>query len=96
MSTRKRPDPKAAIQPPSGLESPHTNADQERRLELLKKQREAERLENERALWLDASKLPGVPSVESIVQNTTQGLAKQPPKRVSGLFAKLKLGRFLE
>lgn len=96
MSARKQPDPHATIQPPSGLESPQKKSDQEQRLELLKKQREVERVETERALWLEASKLQRTPFVESKVETTAQGQAKQPPKRVSGLFAKLKLGRFLE
>lgn len=83
-----------AIQP-GPLSQP---ADEQFRMELLKQQKEQERLEKERSVWRDASKPPKIFGEDD---STTGADAKQstsePQKSSStGLFSKLRLGKFLE
>ena len=85
------------LQPTPPLSGSQRNkSEQEQRLEFLKQQKESARKEKERALWRAASQMPE--SKEDKAQPITNAQKAQPasPKPVSGLFAKLKLGRFLE
>ncbi|MBM2845859.1 MAG: hypothetical protein HW407_1171 [Bacteroidetes bacterium] len=67
---------------------------QDQRLEMLKQQKELERRERERALWQEASKPPRIFGEEDF-QGTAGDTTPETPKHVSGLFSKLKLGKFL-
>ncbi len=72
--------------------------DEERRLELLKQQKEIERRDREQAMWRKASSLPKAVTAGPERANRQQYLGglPEPPKEITGLFAKLKLGKFLE
>jgi len=67
---------------------------QDQRLEMLKQQKELERRERERALWQEASKPPRIFGEEDF-QGTAGDTTPESQKPVSGLFSKLKLGKFL-
>ncbi len=70
------------------------SSEQNKRLELLKLQKEKERLERERAVWREASSPPrSAGQVDAGEQSTRQ---TDPPPEARGIFAKLKLGKFLE
>jgi hypothetical protein len=68
----------------------------EKRLEILKQQRELERKEKERALWREASRMSNLTENKPQPVNNPQKVPLQPTKQVTGLFSKLKLGKFLE
>jgi hypothetical protein len=68
----------------------------EKRLEILKQQREIERKEKERALWREASRMSKLAENKPRPLNDSQKVLPQPPKQVTGLFSKLRLGKFLE
>ncbi|HET6272409.1 MAG TPA: hypothetical protein VFG32_05475 [Bacteroidota bacterium] len=74
--------------------SGHSGLSQDQRLEMLKQQKELERRERERALWQEASKPPRIFGEEDF-QGTAGDTTSESPKPVSGLFSKLKLGKFL-
>jgi hypothetical protein len=70
---------------------------QEGRLETLKRQKERERSERERAMWRQASgplKVYGQ-RIESIGENNQAPSSKESVKQQTGFFAKLKQGKFL-
>jgi hypothetical protein len=69
----------------------------ESRLEILKRQKERERSERERAMWREASgplKVYGQ-RIDSIGENNETPSLKESVKPQTGFFAKLKQGRFL-
>jgi hypothetical protein len=72
--------------------------DEKQRLELLKLQKELERKQREQAMWRKASSLPkpGSATPEQLGGREYPGDLPKPPKQITGLFAKLKLGKFLE
>lgn len=74
------------------------SSDEQLRMEMLKQQKEQERLEKERSVWRDASKPRKIfgddePMGDSIAP---QAASESPKPQPSGLFSKLKLGKFLE
>ena len=84
---------------PMSLESKssnHLTSEEQHRIELLKKERDVERQEKERAIWREASKpirTYGTEEWDPPAQAKVPDL--KPNKGESGFFAKLRLGRFL-
>lgn len=70
-------------------DTPPAQAEQEKRLEALKLQKEAERSEYERALWREASRPPTVFGIAKAAKKT-------PPEDQRDLFTRLKEGKFLD
>jgi hypothetical protein len=71
--------------------------DDQSRLELLKQQKEQERLEKERSVWREASKAPRVFGEDDPVNfSGEQPPVESPKPHQGGLFSRLKLGKFLE
>lgn len=72
--------------------------DEQLRMELLKQQKEQERLEKERSVWRDASKPPKVFGEDESTANGdgTQSGSESAKAPHMGLFSKLRLGKFLE
>jgi len=69
----------------------------EGRLEILKRQKERERSERERAMWREASgplKVYGQ-RIESVGENNETPISKESVKPQTSFFAKLKQGKFL-
>jgi tetratricopeptide (TPR) repeat protein len=87
------PNSRVPVNPPLPGASTQQN-NQEQRLELLKKQKEFERQEKERALWREASKPPKVLN-QNEAEQSTPATPPTPRKEESGLFSKLRLGKFL-
>ena len=89
------------IMPPSGRrpEGSTLSAQDSQRLEELKRQKEAERMERERAMWREASRLPRL--LEEPVQPDPAKEMENPPpaapeeKVPEGFFSKLRHGKFL-
>ena len=81
-----------------GLNTPGIKTDEKQRVALLKQQKELERKEREQAMWRKASSLPKpvTPPSEQLHGGEYPGTLPKPPKQITGLFAKLKLGKFLE
>jgi len=87
--------------PPSGRrpEGASLSAQDSQRLEELKRQKEAERMERERAMWREASRLPRI--LEEMLEPVPpKDLEPSPPpdpeaKESEGFFAKLRHGKFL-
>ncbi|HTO93535.1 MAG TPA: hypothetical protein VMM80_04160 [Bacteroidota bacterium] len=88
--------------PPSGRKPDSTklSAQDSQRVEELRRQKEAERLEKERAMWREASRLPKI--LEDILvplprdENENQPPAsEEPPKDAGGFFSKLRHGKLL-
>lgn len=71
---------------------PSDQADQKKRLEVLKLQKDTERREHERALWREASDPPTVFGIAKAAEQK-KNAAQQEEER--SLFTKLKLGKFL-
>lgn len=95
MSQPTQPEPQARMNL-SGPGNSQLQNDQQKRLEALKLQKELERRERERALWRQASSPPaakGSPAPQLHPQENQENAAE--PKQDRGLFAKLKLGKFL-
>lgn len=74
------------------------STDEQLRMEALKQQKEHERIEKERSVWRDASKPPKIFGEDESSTNpaTAQSAAETPKAQHSGLFSKLRLGKFLE
>ncbi|HMK38891.1 MAG TPA: hypothetical protein VK569_06090 [Bacteroidota bacterium] len=87
--------------PPSGRkpEGATLSTQDSQRLEELKRQKEAERMERERAMWREASRLPRI--LEEILEPVPpRELAEAPAmdseqKEPGGFFSKLRHGKFL-
>lgn len=90
--------------PPSArrTDSSGLSAQDSQRLEELKRQKEAERLERERAMWREASRLPRL--LEEILEPVPPKDLENPPpadheqdeqKEPGGFFSKLRHGKFL-
>ncbi|HXX64984.1 MAG TPA: hypothetical protein VEO56_14385 [Bacteroidota bacterium] len=90
-----------ASMPPSGRKPDSTSLtmQESQRLEELKRQKEAERLERERAMWREASRPPKFLEelLSPIPPSAPEGLAPiaEPPKEPTGFFAKLRHGKLL-
>jgi len=95
--TEKNVDSLNSISPLSSQPEP-LSADEQLRMEVLKQQKEQERLEKERAEWRDASKPFKIFGEEAAVNVAPpqQSVPEQPKPQPSGLFSKLRLGKFLE
>jgi hypothetical protein len=83
---------------PSQLNSLSQSADERQRMEMLMQQKEQERLEKERTVWREASKAPKIfgeddPATLSTAQQQT---SEAPKHQSTGLFSRLRLGKFLE
>jgi hypothetical protein len=74
------------------------SADEQMRIETLKLQKEQERLEKERTVWREASQAPRIFGEDDPVNlSSQQQQPQEPPKHQStGLFSRLRLGKFLE
>ena len=74
------------------------SADEQLRMEALKQQKELERVEKERWIWREASKAPRVFGEDDPVNlaSSQRQEPEQPKPQVTGLFSKLRLGKFLE
>jgi hypothetical protein len=88
--------------PPSGRkpDASTLSAQDSQRLEELKRQKEAERLEKERAMWREASRLPRIleEMLEPVPPKEPEPVAPpaaEEPKETGGFFAKLRHGKFL-
>ncbi len=87
--------------PPSGRkpEGSSMSVQDSQRLEELKRQKEAERMERERAMWREASRLPRI--LEEMLEPVPpKDLTESPPpsgepKEPGGFFSKLRHGKFL-
>jgi tetratricopeptide (TPR) repeat protein len=83
---------------PRSFQQEPPSADERLRMEMLTQQKEQERLEKERSEWRDASrpfKIFG--EDDAMNESTPQEPAPERPKpQTSGLFSKLRLGKFLE
>jgi hypothetical protein len=87
--------------PPSGRkpDSSTLSTQDSQRLEELKRQKEAERMERERVMWREASRLPRL--LEEILEPVPpKDLENSPPavdeqKEPGGFFSKLRHGKFL-
>ncbi|MDH4069128.1 MAG: hypothetical protein OEV30_01765 [Ignavibacteria bacterium] len=85
------------LKPHNGSSSP-LSADQVRRIELLKLQKELQRREVEREAWLRASTPRNAftdGTVSKIIVKPAQSHQK-PPRAELTFFSKLRLGKFLE
>jgi transposase len=90
--------------PPSArrTDSSTLSAQDSQRLEELKRQKEAERLERERAMWREASRLPRIleEMLEPAPPKEPENSPPAPPeqgeqKEPGGFFSKLRHGKFL-
>jgi hypothetical protein len=87
--------------PPSGRkpDSSALSTQDSQRLEELKRQKEAERMERERAMWREASRLPRI--LEEMLEPVPPKDPENPPppadeqKEPGGFFSKLRHGKFL-
>ena len=88
--------------PPSGRKPDSTNlsAQDSQRIEELRRQKEVERLEKERAIWREASRLPKI--LEDVLvplprdeDQAEPPAAGEPPKETGGFFTKLRRGKLL-
>lgn len=88
--------------PPSGKkpESAKLSPQDSQRIEELRRQKEAERLEKERAMWREASRLPKI--LEDVLVPLPRGDEEQPPpaqqephREQGGFFNKLRHGKLL-
>lgn len=90
-----------AAVPPSGRkpDSASLTIWESQRLEELKRQKEAERLERERAMWREASRPPKFLEelLSPVPPTPPEGISQseEPPKEPTGFFAKLRHGKFL-
>lgn len=75
-----------------------SSADEQLRMEMLRQQKEQERLEKERAMWREASKPPRIFGEDDPINLPTpvRTEQEQPRPQSTGLFSKLRLGKFLE
>ncbi len=96
MTPESRDILETPLQPTTGAtDAERSKSDEERRLEILKQQKELARKEKEQALWREASRMSGLPENKPQTDATVQ---KSPPIKVrpaSGLFAKLGLRKLL-
>lgn len=81
---------------PSQHNSLSLPADEQLRMEMLKQQKEKERLEKERTVWREASKVPKIFGEDDPANLSAQQQPERPKHQSGGLFSKLKLGKFLE
>jgi hypothetical protein len=83
---------------PSQSTSLPQSAEEQLRMEILKQQKEQERLEKERTVWREASKAPRVFGEDdpTSLSPSQQQAQEQPKPRPTGLFSRLRLGKFLE
>jgi len=87
--------------PPSGRRADATplSAEDARRIEELKSQKEQQRIESERAVWRQASRPPRVTddhaNPDPVKDHGETSPAPVPEKEPTGFFAKLRQGRFL-
>lgn len=90
--------------PPSGRrpEASGLSPDDARRIEELKRQKESERLERERAMWREASRAPRLSEnplepepPQHAAAEAEPAPAPEPEKEPAGFFAKLRLGKLL-
>lgn len=83
---------------PSQASSSSQPIDEQMRMETLRQQKEQERLEKERTVWREASRIPKTYGEDDSTDLTspTQESGKQPKPQSTGLFSKLRLGKFLE
>jgi hypothetical protein len=83
---------------PSQPSSLSQSADEQLRMEMLMQQKEQERFEKERTVWREASKAPKIFGEDDPVNLSTQQqpAPERPKPQSSGLFSKLRLGKFLE
>ena len=86
------------IKQQEGPNTPGAKANEKERVALLKQHKELERKEREQAMWRKASSLPKpvTPPPDQLHGGEFLGTLPKPPKQITGLFAKLKLGKFLE
>ncbi len=71
--------------------------DEQLRMEMLKQQKEHERLEKERVVWREASKPQRTFGEDDpMIASTSQPTSEQAKPQPTGLFSKLRLGKFLE
>jgi len=88
--------------PPSGRKPDSTklSAQDSQRIEELRRQKDVERLEKERAIWREASRLPKI--LEDVLvplprdeDQAEPPAAGEPPKETGGFFTKLRRGKLL-
>ena len=74
------------------------SSDEQLRMEVLRQQKEHERVEKERGIWREASKAPRVFGEDDPVNppSAHQQVPEPPKPQATGLFSKLRLGKFLE
>jgi hypothetical protein len=72
--------------------------DDQLRVELLRQQKEQERQEKERAVWREASRPPKVFGEDDTLNGASeqQQTPEKPKQQPTGLFSRLRLGKFLE
>ncbi len=82
----------------SSLSHALPSIDEQLRMETLRQQKEQERVEKERAMWREASKPPKTFGEDDPVTFPVPPRADQeePKPQATGLFARLRLGKFLE
>ncbi len=81
--------------PMSQIQEKALSAEEQKRMDTLKLQKEFERKEKEREMWRQASSPPKMATSEQLKQPpTSQPLNPEAPK-AGGLLSKLKLGKFL-
>jgi len=73
-----------------------SGVDEQQRLEVLKQQKDLQRKEKEQTLWREASRMSNTAEDKPQPAVNPQKVMPHPAKIVTGLFAKLKLGKFLE
>lgn len=82
---------------PSRTGSLPQTADDQQRMDMLKQQKEQERLEKERTVWREASQPPKIFGEDDPANlSSPQQPQEQSRPRPTGLFSKLRLGKFLE
>lgn len=83
---------------PTQIGSVSQSADEQLRMEMLKQQKEQERLEKERVVWREASKPSRVFGEDDPLNSSVQpqSAVEQTKPQPTGLFSKLRLGKFLE
>ncbi|MFN0159299.1 MAG: hypothetical protein ACKVRP_14660 [Bacteroidota bacterium] len=104
-STLLRSERKTTMAPPEFTSTPRlqgslagsdSSQNDHERLEALKLQKEMERQERDRAVWRQASNPPKLfGQTQAPPKNASQENNLEQPKQERGLFAKLKLGKFL-
>ena len=77
------------------VEGPLHNEEEARRLEELKRQREQEREEKERAVWREASRIPRIFEQNMLSPEPPKKQPAEQPKETSGFFTKLRRGKLL-